>query len=116
DLIGEPPVVDPTMGYRSGLGTSYLVNYANLKSWGWDVMLNSINIDKGFSWKTDLLVSYVRNRVTRYAGGNEDLTGFASNFGARPQEGHSLDALFVLPWHGLDPVNGDPLVMLDGEL
>lgn len=105
DLLG-PITLDPTSGFRS-----YIGNNAKIKSRGWDVVLNAVNLrSKSFKWSTNILFNYNRNRVVSFDDntirdpfsvltGNIDMIGY-------PQRG-----LFTFKSAGLDPIDGSPRVI-----
>src|SRR5690606_15850383 len=63
DLIGRNYMA-PSTGIIEGSGLVNQINYANLKTHGWDVQLSTKNLAGKLSWNTDLLFSYVSNKVT----------------------------------------------------
>lgn len=117
DLLGENQV-DLTTGYRTTILTTNLSNYANTKTNGVDVELNTLNINSPLKWESNLLLSYVRNKVTAYNFTSSVASGLLSNSAipSLARVGKSLDAIYNLPWYGLDPLNGDPLVNVNGVL
>lgn len=93
-LIGDAPI-DPTTGFTSVKG-----NFSSMKAWGMDITLLSKNIrTTEFSWSSNLLLSYARNKVTNYTGTNASLEIL---------EGRPISSTYALPWAGLDPATGDP--------
>lgn len=120
NLIGND-LFDPTTGIHVTSVGSYNLsnqrNYADLNTKGWDIELNTVNIDNGLKWQTTLLFSQVRNKVIKH---HTPLTPPITNFfgagiGVPVVEGFSRDQLYAIPWHGLDNT-GAPLVMVDNEL
>ncbi len=116
DLIGAD-YLPPSTGIITG-GTAVatnLINYADLQTKGVDVQINSLNLNGGITWKSLLMVSWVRNRVTHFNTGEVATIGnyFTS---PPPVVGRSRDALYALPWAGLDHETGMPLVWYDGAL
>jgi TonB-linked SusC/RagA family outer membrane protein len=95
-LIGAEPVPSST-GF-----TSATINYANMKGSGFDVTLNSKNINGAFQWSTGLLLSYNTNKVTNYTG-NAGIHGGSNIIVGKP-----IDGLYTYKWAGLDPANGNP--------
>lgn len=115
DLIGAE-IFPPSSGVASFRG-----NYANTRTTGVDMDLHSINVDGAFKWGTDLNISFVRDRVTRY--GLPQTATQVRNYGRGfrifepfPVVGRPLFSLFSYHWQGLDPENGDPLGLLNGEV
>lgn len=114
DLLGLTQI-DPTVFYSSGLA-SYKTNYANLRTRGFDIEINTRNIDAGFKWQSHVLFSHAANEVTDYLGdGRGSITSYTGGRSNRPVEGHSLDGIYSLPWAGLDSETGDPLVLENGS-
>ena len=114
DMLGAV-VLDPTLGYVLGTTSSYMINNAELKTKGFDIQLGVNILQRKLRWRTDLLLNYVTNKVTKYDGPT-NMAGFSTNSGISPRQGESLDARYSLPWNGLDGTTGDPLVLIDGEL
>nr|WP_162988856.1 SusC/RagA family TonB-linked outer membrane protein [Pedobacter schmidteae] len=116
DLLGDD-ILDPSSGIFSGSGAKILtkVNYANMRTNGFDISLNTKNLTRKFAWQTALLISQVTNQVTNYkASASPDMASFF--FGGVPLEGHSINTIYSLPWNGLDGTTGQPLVQNAGAL
>ncbi len=110
NLIGDD-FMDPTTGV---LG-DYKINYANMQSDGVDLRLSSKNRIGPVDWYNSVLVSFVKNRVTNF---NTDEVAGMSAFltrAAPPVVGRSLDALYAVPWNGLDPQTGKPVYHIGGS-
>lgn len=56
-LLGDN-MMDPS----TGVGSNFKINYANLRTRGWDLQLNSLNLTGAFRWETGVLVNYTYNR------------------------------------------------------
>lgn len=117
DLLGRP-LLDPTVGYKpNDTQMVPLYNYASLKTKGVDIILRSNNLQGKLSWSTDYFFNWLENKVTHYETiGTVSAINYTYNSSAPPVVGKSLDALFSLPWAGLDPLTGDPLVNQEGRL
>ncbi|WP_258100615.1 TonB-dependent receptor [Marinoscillum pacificum] len=119
DIIGEVPL-DPTTGAMLGSNLSNKVNYAETMTRGMDVQLKSINIDQDFQWNTNVIFSFASNKILNYYDESTTYSmiraGTAQNRSMLPQQGKSIDGLYSVPWWGLDPETGDPLVEMNGEL
>ncbi len=74
DLLLELPVA-----WTTGFSTT-LANVGGMSNRGWDVQLNSVNLDGALSWQTSLNVSTVRNSVTSIGGLPAILQGSAGFF------------------------------------
>lgn len=117
DMLGQIPA-ESTSGYAYGGGPpySYRVNYANMKTRGLDMELTWKALkSKTVDWSVKGMFSFVDNRVTDYQFSEASTFNYLArgNF-VRPREGFSLDALYSLPWGGLDAETGNPRYMLDG--
>lgn len=115
DLMGSV-LIDPTVFHQGNLST-YRINYADMVTRGADVSLNTSDLGSTLKWSANLLFSYTANRVTKFNGTDRgSVTGYTYGNMNRPVEGNSLDALYSLPWAGLDPLTGDPLVYENEQL
>ncbi|WP_342331913.1 SusC/RagA family TonB-linked outer membrane protein [Pedobacter sp. FW305-3-2-15-E-R2A2] len=114
DLINLGPI-NPTTGFLNSQ-----TNSANMRGKGIDVNINSINIQsKNFSWSSNLLFSYNRNKISRYLASNTNynvliaaITGTQIN----PVEGRDAYGIYTYKWAGLDPKTGDPQGFLNGVI
>lgn len=111
DLIGEHEM-DPTTGIQG----SYKINYANILTKGWDVQVRRTTHWGHWRWSIDMLGNWVDNTVTNYSE-DRDLS-IARYLGDTPVPvvGKSRDVRYVIPWQGLSPENGYPLVKMDEAL
>ncbi|WP_257669828.1 TonB-dependent receptor [Parapedobacter tibetensis] len=110
-LLGDN-MMDPS----TGVGSNYKMNYANLRTQGWDVQVNSLNLAGVFQWHTSLLFNYTYNKVTHINAlqpSNIDELLVSTD---RVKKGQSVDLIYAHPWRGLNPMNGYPLVFLNGEI
>lgn len=117
DLLGETPLAPSTGFNLSSLMSSFMVNYADLRTKGVDFKLSTSNLTGKLRWNTDVLFSYTSNKITNYKADPEsDITrSYFTMYGARAVEGRSIDGFFSFPWMGLDGETGDPIAILDGE-
>ncbi|MFH6983492.1 SusC/RagA family TonB-linked outer membrane protein [Marinoscillum luteum] len=119
DLIGDTPL-DPTTGFITLPPVSYKTNFAETRTRGVDVQLHTVNVQGPFAWSTDLLTTWTANEILSFY--NESITyntissALALNTSSLPQVGRPIDALYSLPWYGLDPTTGDPQVMIEDQL
>ncbi|MBC9795866.1 SusC/RagA family TonB-linked outer membrane protein [Sinomicrobium weinanense] len=103
DLVEPYPLAHNT-GFRESM-----INSASTKTRGIDLTLNSKNINRSFKWNTTLILSTVKDEVTRYEG-----EVARSSIQTRMiVEGRPLNSVFSYKWMGLDPENGDPLGFLN---
>ncbi|WP_165384750.1 SusC/RagA family TonB-linked outer membrane protein [Sphingobacterium corticibacterium] len=115
DLIGVT-LMDPTTGIIEDALPAIVnrVNYANLKTEGWDITLNSQNVKGVFNWNSRLQFALVKNEVTNYET-NEMTTTLLFLSQPTPVLGRSLDAIFAYPWNGLNS-EGKPIIYRNGEI
>lgn len=114
DLLGNK-TYDPTTGLGAA-GIASLVNYASTRTRGLDFSLDYRSKGKGLLWNASALLSYAKDMVTAY----QEKTGTSasmliSSSTVPPATGRSLNSVYSLPWYGLDPATGDPLVMVAGQ-
>lgn len=111
DLIGSE-FLDPTSGINS-TADSYKINYANMRANGLDLQLTAVNVQNTLEWRTTLLVSYVRNKITHYS--TRDVTELSNFISSTPPViGRSRDVVYALPWNGLDRQTGAPIIYMHG--
>lgn len=110
DLLGNNIPLDPTTGY---VNSNVFLNYANMETKGADLELNTQNLTGNFSWHTSVIANITHNRVTKYHA-SPSLSLSSSSYSLRRVAGVSPDAIYSIPWLGLDGQSGDPLVMVDG--
>lgn len=115
DLIGVVPFA-PSSGI-----TEFRGNNSSTLTNGFDLNLETINVRfKDWSWSSVLLLSQVKEEVTEF---EEEVninslldfgdTGLGGNY--FPIVGRPLFGIYSLPWAGLNPDNGNPRGILDGE-
>lgn len=115
DLIGND-YLDPTTGIIDQLTMVpgvYKINYANIKTVGWDISLTSRNLVGALQWTTTLFSSWVHNKVTNF-NTNESILLTRYFTDPPPIRGQSRDAVYSIPWKGLSSDNGLPLLFIDG--
>ena len=114
DLIGESPYA-PSSGI-----TTFRGNNASTQTLGYDLTLSTKNIQGQFAWFTTFLISGLKEEVTRYESEvsinnliNYSMAGRGGEY--YPIEGRPLFGVYSLEWAGLNPENGNPMGMLDGQ-
>ncbi|WP_312716962.1 SusC/RagA family TonB-linked outer membrane protein [Sphingobacterium multivorum] len=113
DLIGID-LIDPTV-YYGGSQAKLKRNYAKMETAGMDLTLGYGEIGSRIKWSNEFWLSKTSNRVTDYYGDNTiTVMGYTTGMDKRPIKDKSLDALYSLPWFGLDHTTGNPLVINDG--
>lgn len=105
DLLGQQDL-DPTTGVLN-----MLTNTAHMKANGFDLNLQSRNIQGIFNWQSQLLFSAVKNTVTKYlATPSAYANSYVGNAATvLPFEGKQPYMVISYPWAGLDPQTGDPI-------
>ena len=113
DLFGPSPV-DYTAGLRNN---SIEKNVASMKAWGWDFEINSNNVRGKFEWSSHLNLSLYQDRVTEYYRETPNASFFLSDgLAITPYPGLPVVGVFSYKWAGLDPLTGDPLGYVDGQV
>jgi TonB-linked SusC/RagA family outer membrane protein len=112
DLIGTEPFAG-----SSGIKT-FTGNLAETKGQGVDLVVNSRNLTGKFGWSTNLMFSYVTDKITSYQtkANVSSYLAYGEGNSVVPMEGKPLFALYSYRWAGLDPATGDPRGYLDGEV
>lgn len=103
-------------------GASYWVNDGEISNRGVDISLTAHLIqNKDFTWSTTLNGTYLKNRVEKLAGGENDFF-----FGSKPASGMVDEATIIKPgyaigsfygyvWTGLDESGKDTYLDMDGN-
>jgi hypothetical protein len=112
DLFG-PSIIDPT----AGVGTNIpLRNVASMKGNGIDITLNSNNLSGVVSWKTGFALYIQHNEVTAYYNTLTNNGSYVTNGSTiSPIIGKPLFSIITYKWAGLDPINGQARVFLNGQ-
>ncbi|OJV20450.1 MAG: hypothetical protein BGO21_00085 [Dyadobacter sp. 50-39] len=111
DLIGDTPFAPQT-----GI-TTFRGNTANTKGNGFELNLTSQNLRRTLGWQTTFILSYAKDKVTRYLAKPTSVAGsYLTTSSVVPTEGKPLYAVYSYPWAGLDPATGDPQGLLNGEV
>lgn len=113
DLYGQTPY-DYTAWGNSSLITK---NVASMVGEGFDVILQSRNIDRIFKWNTSLLFNYYTDRTTAYytPAANVISSLLSGGKSINPVVGKPLYAVAAYKWGGLSE-SGHPQGYLDGAL
>jgi TonB-linked SusC/RagA family outer membrane protein len=116
DLIGQGPL-DPTTGRNSFKG-----NVASMRGRGWDIELNSNNLNRKIKWSTTLLASYTTDEVTEYKLKNSSIANYfvdnsvnRFNGNYTPVEGRPVFSIYSFRSAGLDPETGSPRGFVNGQ-
>lgn len=93
--------------------TSLFSNSAASKGAGIDLVLNTENIRGKFRWNTTLLLSFVKDKVTKYAYPAVSIADYVLN--NVPMTGRPISAVYSFREATLDPLTGDPRGYKDGQ-
>ncbi|HEK20864.1 MAG TPA: SusC/RagA family TonB-linked outer membrane protein [Bacteroidetes bacterium] len=108
DLVDNVPIA-PSTGF-----TTFFANYASTQTKGVDVTLRTINSTGALLWRSTILFSTLKDKVTKF---NATYTSRSlQQFGGLPVVGKPLFGLYSYRSAGLDPVNGDPQGFLNGTV
>lgn len=107
DLIGDEGL-PPSVGVVSFRG-----NTANTKGHGMELNLNAINLVRTLKWNTGFIISFVRDKVTRY---DRTYTGQEQvETDQLPLVGRPYYGIYSYPWGGLDAETGEPKGIINGQ-
>ena len=111
DLLG-----DYSIPASSGL-TSFRGNFAETQVRGVDLTLSLRPFRKAFSWTSTLLYSGLKEKVLDFEKKPTVANLLESYYLTTPHPvlGRPLYGIYSYEWAGLDPQNGNPLGMVDGE-
>ncbi|WP_057937902.1 SusC/RagA family TonB-linked outer membrane protein [Algoriphagus resistens] len=114
DLIGQTPYA-PSSGIQVFTGNS-----AGTRTRGYDLTLETKNIDRSFRWSTVWLLSGFKEEVTAFE--NEPVVSNLLSYGDTgqggtyfPVIGRPLFGIYSYPWAGLNAETGAPVGYLEGE-
>lgn len=113
DLYGQTPYDYTTWG-----AVPYITkNVAAIKEDGYDITINSRNIDRGFKWATNFLFSYNSNKVLKYESNeaNTIVSKLGNGKMILPVVGKPLYGIAAYRWAGLDD-SGNPQGYVNGKV
>jgi TonB-linked SusC/RagA family outer membrane protein len=111
NLIG-PITTEATKGI-----VTYTGNYGNMRSKGFDLTLNSLNIDRAIKWRSALNLSHNQDKITNYEIPDVLKNNPAAYFGGTAiVVGKPLYRMYSYRDAGLDPLNGNPRGYINGEV
>ncbi|WP_346238496.1 SusC/RagA family TonB-linked outer membrane protein [Niabella insulamsoli] len=111
DVIAPVPVDITQTGFNT-----LEKNSATMKGYGWDLSINTININAAFKWQTNLIYSLNKVKVTEMLYEREPRSLISNGTVMRPLVGQPPYHIISLKWAGLNPENGNPRGYLNGEL
>ncbi|GAB3026229.1 SusC/RagA family TonB-linked outer membrane protein [Niabella terrae] len=101
-----------------GASSTIVANVAAMKGRGWDITLNSLNVNRAFKWRTSFLFNYNTAITTKYyapqAANMAQLLSFDGS-GINPVIGKPLYAIAAYRWGGLN-AQGMPLGYMQDTL
>ena len=92
--------------------TSYTANAANSRSEGFDINIQSQNLNGKIGWNSSLLLSTLWDKVVKYDPPINANT--IANYGF--VVGYPMYSVFSYKWAGLNSENGNPLGYLNGKV
>lgn len=112
DLFANVPI-----DYTGGIGSTAVKNAAEMKGRGWDIVINSINIDRMFKWKTEFNLSINKDEISKYYLSTDRASNFMLTIPTVSGiEGKPVYSVLSYKWAGLDPLTGAPRGYVDGEV
>ncbi len=113
DLYGNAQI-----DYTGGVGAVILKNAASSKGKGFDIELNSMNVNvNNFKWNTNLNASFYHDEVIEYYLSTQQASNFVgSSSSISGIVGRPVFSIFSYKWAGLDPATGNPRGYFNGEL
>jgi TonB-linked SusC/RagA family outer membrane protein len=111
DLLYNLPV-PMTTGF-----TTILANVGSMQNKGFEIVLNSINVNsRDFRWTTSLNFSRNYNKITKLDGDTDTLPGNDGRYLNSMIVGEPIGVFYGPKYAGVDPTNGDGLYyMEDGK-
>lgn len=111
NLFGISP-----MDYTSGVDPFLLKNVASIETSGLDLTINTLNTTGAVKWKSNIILSKSRDKVTKSYIESDIASQFVGTTNTiRGREGFPVYGMYAYKWMGLDPVDGAPLGFLNGE-
>lgn len=114
DLSGLTPI-----DYTGVIVSTLVKNTASMKGSGWDLELNSLNINRKFKWQTTLMWNMAKNKVTEYYTNTARASSYilsSGTYALSPLQGYPVYSVFSYPFAGLDPLTGNPQGIFQKQL
>ncbi len=109
DNLINSVLLDPTVGFAAAT-----INSASLSSKGSDIVLNTVNTNGRFKWKSSFLLSFVTFKVTRDLNPPSSAGLISDGTYIFPVLGYNPYEIVSYKWAGLDPKTGDPQGYVNG--
>ncbi|MBE9597850.1 SusC/RagA family TonB-linked outer membrane protein [Pedobacter sp. MC2016-24] len=112
DLFGNTPI-----DYTAGIGSFIIKNVAAMKASGWDLQINTSNLNGNFKWFSSLNLSIAKNEVTQYYLNSTNGNFYVNNSNnISGIEGKPIYSVYAYRWAGLDPANGQPRGYINDQI
>ncbi|MDO7742371.1 MAG: TonB-dependent receptor, partial [Pedobacter sp.] len=112
DLFATFPI-----DYTGGVGTTITKNAANMKGSGFDITLQSLNLNSKFKWNSDINFSTNHDEITNFYLSSERGSNFMATIPTLTGViGKPVYSIMAYKWAGLDPQTGAPRGYLNGEV
>ncbi|MBB6499144.1 SusC/RagA family TonB-linked outer membrane protein [Pedobacter cryoconitis] len=104
--------------YTGGTGPTIVKNVAATKGYGFDLVLNSLNVSiANFKWSSNLNASFYQDQVVNYYMPSQDVSSYTNTgFILSGISGKPVYSIFSFKWAGLNPVNGNPRGYANGVI
>ncbi|MFC5283233.1 SusC/RagA family TonB-linked outer membrane protein [Pedobacter alpinus] len=109
DLLGAEPA-DPTIGF-----TSRTLNGAATMGNGFELQLNTVNLNKALRWESNLLLAHSLTKVSRYLNTASTTRLVSNGSSINPIQDELVYPLFSYQWAGLNAATGAPMGFVAGE-
>jgi TonB-linked SusC/RagA family outer membrane protein len=103
--------LDPTTGIIAAN-----LNSASIHSKGIDAIINTLNIDRKIKWRTSVLFNFVSYKVTKNLNPPSSVGLVSDGTIIFPVLGYNPYEIVSYKWAGLDPLTGDPMGYLNGQI
>lgn len=103
--------LDPTTGIITANQNS-----ASIHSKGIDAIINTLNIDRKIKWRTTVLCNYVSYKVTKNLNPPSSIGLVSDGAIIFPVLGYNPYEIVSYKWAGLDPLTGNPMGYLNGQI
>ncbi|MBN8836338.1 MAG: SusC/RagA family TonB-linked outer membrane protein [Sphingobacteriia bacterium] len=110
NVIGDA-LLPPSSGV-----TSATINYANLKSTGFEFSINSVNTKGAVSWTTNAGWSYAKTIIKDVLNLISYKTSVFNSYALNAAPGRIAYGISSYRWAGLDPATGDPQGYYKGQV
>ncbi|PAW95184.1 hypothetical protein CKK33_17430 [Mucilaginibacter sp. MD40] len=110
DLYATVPL-DYTVGLNIATITK---NVASMQGRGFDIEINSVNLNGPVKWLTSLNINYYKDKVINYYLSSSSGSYYVADY-QNPVQGNPVWGVYSYKWAGLD-ANGNPQGYLNGKI